>query len=321
MRFCKSFFIFFLIVTTSLTAQKKDITLQEIWSGAFRTASLDRLHSLNNGQQYSVLNRNRQAMTVDMYDYATAQKVKTLVSSANIDGVDQIRSYSFNADESKLLIASELESIYRRSTLGVYYVVDLQDNSVTKVADTKIQEPTFSPDGSKVAYGYNNNLYVKDLTTNQTRQITTDGKKNHIINGITDWVYEEEFAFVRAFDWNADGDKLAFIRFDETEVPEFSMDVYGSHLYQTQEVFKYPKAGEKNAEVSLHIYDLQNSTTTQIDLSDYQSYYIPRLQWTKEASVLCVQTMNRKQNELDIIFVNAEEMSSKRILKETDVAY
>mgnify|MGYP001627957689 CR=1 FL=1 len=321
MRFCKPIFIFFLIVTTSLTAQKKDITLQEIWSGAFRTTSLDRLHSLNNGQQYSVLNRTRQATTVDVYDYATAQKVKTLVSSANIDGVDQIRSYSFNADESKMLVASELESVYRRSKLGVYYVVDLQTNSVTKVADTKIQEPTFSPDGSKVAYGYNNNLYIKDFVTNQTQQITTDGKKNAIINGITDWVYEEEFAFVRAFDWNADGDKLAFVRFDETDVPEFSMDVYGQELYQTQDVFKYPKAGEHNAKVSLHIYDLQNSATTTIDLSKYQSYYIPRLQWTKEASVLCVQTMNRKQNELDIVFVNADDMSTKLIVKETDNAY
>ncbi|HZH69173.1 MAG TPA: DPP IV N-terminal domain-containing protein, partial [Flavobacteriaceae bacterium] len=156
-----------------------------------------------------------------------------------------------------------------------------------------------------MAYGFENNLYIKDLNTGETRQITTDGKKNHIINGITDWVYEEEFAFVRAFDWNASGDKIAYIKFDETDVPEFSMDIYGIQLYQTQQVFKYPKAGEKNAEVSLHIFDLSTNATSKIHLENHHSYYIPRLQWTKEAAVLSVQTMNRKQNELDLIFVDA----------------
>ena len=133
----------------------------------------------------------------------------------------------------------------------------LENKSITLISENKIQEPTFSPDGNMVAYGFKNNLYIKNLNTKTVNQITFDGEKNKVINGITDWVYEEEFAFVRAFEWNTDSNKIAFIRFDETNVPEFSMDVYGTGLYQTQQVFKYPKAGEKNSLVSLHIYDLE----------------------------------------------------------------
>src|SRR5690606_8031180 len=133
---------------------------------------------------------------------------------------------------------------------------------LTKISDNPIQEPLLNKDGSKVAYVYENNLYVFDVGTQQTLQITTDGKKNHIINGITDWVYEEEFAFVRAFDWNTDGTHLAYIKFDESDVPVFSMDVYGFNLYPQQHVFKYPKAGENNAKVSLHLFDVRSEEHT-----------------------------------------------------------
>ena len=184
-----------------------------------------------------------------------------------------------------------------------------------------IQEPTFSPDGSKVAYGYNNNIYVRDLASGTTTEVTTDGKKNRIINGITDWVYEEEFGFVRAFDWNAAGTHIAYIRFDETQVPEFSMDVYGKDLYQTQQVFKYPKAGEQNATVSLHLYELASGKKSDVDLSAYNSYYIPRIKWTKDPNVLSVQLTNRKQNTVDLVFVDAQNNSSKLVLQDTDDAY
>src|SRR5690606_1534249 len=126
--------------------------------------------------------------------------------------------------------------------------------TITKISENKIQEPTFSPDGTKVAYVYDNNIYIKDLNSGNEIQVTKDGKKNEIINGITDWVYEEEFGFVRAFDWNAAGDHLAFLRFAEVNVPEFSMDMFGEDLYPTATTFKYPKAGEENAKISLHLY-------------------------------------------------------------------
>lgn len=162
-------------------------------------------------------------------------------------------------------------------------------------------------------------MYVKDLSNGAVKQITTDGVKNQIINGITDWVYEEEFGFVRAFEWNTNGSKLAFIRFDEREVPEFSMDIYGNGLYPTQQVFKYPKAGEANSNVSLHVYDISSKETVTVALDN--PYYIPRIKWTNESNILSVRTLNRHQNELDLIFYNAANNTSELILKETDKAY
>ena len=282
------------MISTSL-AQQKEISLEDIWGGTFRTERLDALRSLNNGTEYSVLNydRDQKISTIDVYDYKSGEKTRTLVNTKDLADIDYIIAYDFSENESKLLLSTKLEKIYRHSSLGTYYVFDLDSKSLTLVSKDQIQEPTFSKDGTKIAYGYNNNLYRKDLASGEVIQITNDGVRNSVINGITDWVYEEEFGFVRAFDWNTDGTKLAYIRFDETQVQEFSMDVYGEDLYPTQHVFKYPKAGEENAEVSLHIYDLNTRATTEVDLNSYQNYYIPRLQWTHDSNILSVQLMNR----------------------------
>lgn len=306
-----------------LTAQQKNITLDEIWNGAFRTEGLDVLRSLNNGKEYSVLNYDRQtkASTVDVYNYKSGQKVRTLLNSADLKGIDHIISYEFNQDESKILFSTELKQIYRRSSLGTFYVYDIKIKDFKLVSTKQIQEPTFSNDGSKIAYGFENNLYIKDLNSGETKQITNDGKKNSIINGITDWVYEEEFAFVRAFEWSVNGDKLAYIKFDESDVPEFTMDVYGTDLYPHAETFKYPKAGENNSKVSLQLYDLASGNTSAVDLSKYKSYYIPRLLWTKDNNLVSVQLQNRHQNILDLVFVDASNNSSKLILEEKDAAY
>jgi dipeptidyl-peptidase-4 len=313
-------FLFLFLGFASLTlAQQKEITLQEIWTGAFRTSGMDVLHSMNNGQQYTVL--NRRAGSVDKYDYKTLQKVETIVKASDLSEIRRFSSYEFSDDESKLILATEVEAVFRRSTLGIFYVYDIASKTVTKIADTKIQEPTFSPDGKKVAYVYKNNVYMKDLMSGNVKQITTDGVQNKIINGVTDWVYEEEFGFVRAFQWNAASDHIAFIRFDESNVPEFSMDVYGSQLYPQQHVFKYPKAGEKNANVSLHLYSLNADKTSEINLGDYSDFYIPRIKWTNDPVVLSVQVINRHQNELDLIMYDAGSNQSTIVLKETDKAY
>lgn len=309
---------------TSINAQNKSITLESIWDGTFRTQGMQSLHSMNNGKQYAVLNFNRANRTssIDLYDYSTLDKVSTILSSEDLETIPSFIDYSFSNDETKILLTTAQTAIYRRSTLGTYYVYNTQNKSLIKVSEEQIQEPTLSPKGDKVAYGFNNNLYVKDLISGDTSQITFDGEKNTIINGITDWVYEEEFGFVRAFDWNADGTKIAFIRFDETDVPEFSMDVYGSDLYQTQQVFKYPKAGETNALVSLHLYDLDTKTTTEIKVEKaYNDFYIPRIKWSKDANVLSAQFLNRHQNELDLWFIDAKTMKTSLVLAETDKAY
>src|SRR5690606_22051652 len=315
-----SFLLFFGLVAV-LSAQNQSFTLEEIWGGAFRTEGMDVLHSMKNGKQYTILNFNSlsRSTTVDKYDYSTLEKIETVVSSADLDELRFFLSYEFSEDESKLLITSEIKQVYRKSSIGKYYVYDIPTKSMVLVSDNLIRAPTFSPYGSKVAYVFENNIYIKDLLSGTTTQVTTDGEKNKIINGVTDWVYEEEFAFVRAYEWNNTGTHIAFIRFDETEVPEFSMDIYGEDLYPVQHVFKYPKAGENNAEVSLHTYDIGTKVIKKVDLGD--TYYIPRIKWTHEAHILSAQVLNRHQNNLKLYFHDIKTGKSDVVLEETDKAY
>lgn len=320
-----SIFVLFLLVVSAATAQDKDVTLEEIWAGKFRQERMQSLESLNNGTEYIVRNydRDAQKLSIDIYSYKTGEKTGTLISTEKMEGLDYFSGFELSKDESKALLATEVEAIYRRSSKGIYYVYDLKSNSLEKVSENKIKEPTFSPDASKVAYVFENNIYIKDLNSDETTQVTTDGVMHKIINGVTDWVYEEEFAFVRAFDWNKTGTKIAFLRFDETDVPRFSMDVYGTYgeqLYPTQEVIKYPKAGEENSDVTLHMYDVASQEISEVDLPvEYE--YIPRIKWTSDATILSVQTMNRHQNNLNLIFVNAATNQAKVVLNETNDTY
>lgn len=316
-------FIFAFLLTFITATAQKQITLEEIWSGNFRVERMNALNAMQNSNQYTVLNfdRNSRSMQIDLYDFATLEKVTTLINSKNFSSLQGIDSYSFDNNEKQILIANNSQPIYRHSFTADYFLYDIASKKLTKIADYPIQEPTFSPDGNKIAYAYQNNLYVYDIVSKKHQQITTDGKQNKIINGITDWVYEEEFAFVRAFDWNKSSDKIAYIRFDESEVPEFSMDVYGQSLYPTQQVFKYPKAGEKNSDISLHIYDVNSNQTKAVNLSKYSNFYIARLQWTNDADILSTQIMNRHQNNLDLLFVDGNSANYKIIYNETNKAY
>lgn len=315
---------FFLLLSlfgflTFSTAQKKKISLEEIWGGAFSTEYMDVLRSMNNGKQYTILNFNRspRSSSLDKYDYETLEKVETIVASS--ETVPYFSSYSFSDDESKVLLATEVEPIFRRSRLGIYYVYDIATKGLVKISETKIQEPTLSPDGSKVAYVLDNNLYILDLSSKGVQKVTTDGNKGTIINGVTDWVYEEEFSFVRAFEWNSNGTKIAFLRFDETDVPNFSMDMYGTNLYPYQYEFKYPKAGENNSLVTLHMFDVASGAISNVDLND--AYYIPRIKWMNSPDHLSVQTLNRHQDDLKLFDVKATDNSVSLLLEEKDNAY
>ena len=312
----------FVLTTFSVVAQQK-ITVEDIYTGAFRTKGMDALQSMKNTNQYTVLNSDRTTRTqqIDLYDFATLQKVATLLDSKNFpelkDGID---SYTFSNDEKQILIANATNSIFRHSFTANYFVYNLTTKVLTKVLE-QVQEPTFSPDGTKIAFAKENNLFIYDIASKNSTQITTDGKKNAIINGITDWVYEEEFAFVRAFDWSTDSKKLAYIKFDESEVPQFSMDLYKKDLYPTAETFKYPKAGEKNALVSLHIYNVSGNISQPINLGNYSDFYIARMKWTNDANLVSVQVLNRHQDNLDLIFVDGITGVSKVVLNEKDKAY
>ncbi len=305
----------------STMAQQKKISVEEIYSGSFKTEGLDALRSLKNGKQYTILNFDREKGTssIDTYDYVTQQKVETKVSSEDLDDIPFFSSYEFNDDESKILLAKEVEPIFRHSTLGIFYVYDVATKELVKISDSKIQEPALSPNGKQVAYAMDNNLFIFDIASKNTMQVTNDGIKNQIINGITDWVYEEEFAFVRAFYWNSDGTKIAFLRFDESKVPEFSMDIYGTKLYPQPTVFKYPKAGEENSIVTLRMLDVKSGNISNVDLGE--AYYIPRIKWMNDPKYLSVQTLNRHQNELNLLSINAMDNSTSLLLEEKDDAY
>jgi dipeptidyl-peptidase 4 len=312
-----------LFLCLSIFGQQK-ITVEDIYSGAFRSKGMDELQSLKNTNQYTVLNFDRASRTIqiNLYDFATLKKTATLIDTKEqnelTDGID---SYSFNTAENKMLIANNTNQIFRHSFLANYYLYDIATKKLEKLFDFQVQEPTFSPDGKSIAYAKENNLFVYDLASKKSTQITNDGKKNAVINGITDWVYEEEFAFVRAFDWSADSKKLAYIRFDESQVPEFSMSMFHKDLYPTIETFKYPKAGEKNSEVSLHIYDVNSDSKKDVDLSKYNDFYIARIKWTNDANVLSAQVLNRHQDNLDLLFIDGNLATAKVVLNEKDKAY
>ncbi|WP_428230349.1 S9 family peptidase [Flavobacterium sp.] len=315
--------VILLFLVATVFGQQK-ITVENIYSGAFRAKGMDELQSLKNTDQYTVLNVDQasRSMQIDLYDFATLKKVSNLIDTKNHEALaDGIDSYTFDASEKKILIACNSNKIFRHSFTADYFLYDITTKSLSKLFNFQIQEPTFSPDGTKIAYAKENNLYVYDLASKKTTTVTTDGKKNAIINGITDWVYEEEFAFVRAFDWSKDSKKLAYIRFDESQVPEFSMSMFHKDLYPTIETFKYPKAGEKNSEVSLHIFDVTSNTAKKVDLGNYKDFYIARLQWTNDNNVLSAQVLNRHQDNLDLLFVDGTTATAKVVLNEKDKAY
>ncbi|RCS26454.1 S9 family peptidase [Polaribacter sp. WD7] len=303
--------------TTTYTTGSKEITLEEIWDGTFAPERMNALNSMN-GDFYSLLNKKGGNTTVDKYSYATLEKVATIANSVDFNNINSFSSYSFNDDETKLILGTDLQKIYRRSQKGTYYAYDIASKK-TILIGKGIQEPKFSPDNKNVAFVKNNNIFIKNLENNIIIQVTKDGKTNKIINGITDWVYEEEFAFVRAFEWNKTGNFLAFLRFDETNVPSFSMDIVGKDLYPNQQVFKYPKAGEENATVSLHLYNLSSKKIKNISLGEYE--YIPRIKWSNNNTTLVATTLNRHQNHLKLHKISTLNGNASILLQEKDKAY
>jgi len=314
--------VLFLLLPLALFGQTKKITNDDIWNFIFSTERLEAIHPLTTASQYTVLKVDRRTRTskVVAYDYATAKEAKEVVNSATSISVPFFNSYSFSKDENKLLLETETEPIYRRSKRAKYFVYDRTTKKSTLLFGSKVQEPKFSPDGSKVAFVFERNVFIKDLAADTVDQITSDGSE-HIINGLTDWVYEEEFGFVRAFDWNSDGTALVFMQFDETLVPTYSMDVIGYELYPLPYTFKYPKAGENNSVVGLHLYDIHSKKLSEIKLGDDKPYYIPRIKFSPNKNKLIVQTINRHQNHLKLWSYDIEALSAKVILEEKEDTY
>lgn len=314
--------ILFLLIVGNTFAQegKKEITLEEIWKYyKFRREFVDGGKSMNDGEHYTLVEDNG----IQKFEYATGKKVEDLVLP-DMFGSNEVKigSYGLSKDESKVVIGSDLEKIYRRSRKGNFYVLDLKTKDFQNLTEKgKISHASLSPTENKVAYVWENNLYLKDLNTNKETAITTDGEWNKIINGMCDWVYEEEFEFTKAFDWSPDGKYIAYYRFDESQVKEFSMDYYRGQLYPEQYQFKYPKAGEKNSDVEVYIYSLETGKSIKVDIGDIQDQYIPRIKWMADPSKLCVFRMNRLQNRLELLEADAKTGSTVIFLTETSETY
>jgi dipeptidyl-peptidase-4 len=302
-----------LLVATSVGAQ--ELSNEKIWySGEFRMEYVGGLRSMNDGEHYTSLEYDESAGSkIVKYAYATGQEVAVIASSAQIfnDPKKAFDDYTFSADETKLLIATEQEAIYRHSSASNYYVYDLTKQRGYPLTDFKKGKQRlaqFSPAANRVAFVRDNNIFIVDLATREETQVTTDGKSNEIINGATDWVYEEEFGFDNGLYWAPDGNRLAFYRFDESKVKEFQMAMYGD-LYPDQYTFKYPKAGERNSTVNIMVYDLEEAFATPVDLGTESDIYIPRIKWTTSATQLCVMRMNRHQNRLEFLLADAAKAS------------
>ena len=308
---------FSLVFTTPIFSQKRDITLDDLWKNyAFHPKSMGGFNSMNDGEHYSTIEKTEDGQEIIKYQFKNGKKVRILFKSADFE-IPKIGKYTFSKNEKQLLLATETKSIYRYSSKSVYYIYDIHNDKISKLSDKKVMYANFSPQGDKVAYILDNNLFIKDIKSGTITQVTSDGKKNHIINGASDWVYEEEFALVRSFEWAPDGEHIAYYKFDETHVKEFSMDLFKGGLYPTQEVFKYPKAGEENSIVKVYFYNLEKEKNTYIYTEkDYE--YIPRIKWTNNPKVLALYGMNRHQNELDFVLANTEDGSNKILFTEKD---
>lgn len=321
-----------LALASSAVSQTKQITLEDIWqNGTFRVEGFSNLRSMNDGEHYTVLTRSG----IDCYSYATGLKESTLAdfASMKIDGrnLTDVEGYEFSDDEEKILLETGFEPIYRHSGVSDYYVFDRQSGKATFISEKGKQRlTTLSPDGKKVAFVRDNNLYYIDLATLRETQITTDGQMNKIINGTTDWVYEEEFAITKGFAWSPDSKKIAYMRFDESDVREYTMQLWGG-LYPDNYTYKYPKAGEANSRVEIRVYSVETGRTFYPALggevnavgdgSEWE--YVPRFQWTRNPDILAVMRMNRLQNRMQILTfdVKAGGNSGTVVYEESDKAY
>lgn len=313
-----------LLISFSAYGQKKDLTLQEIWaSNTFNAAYVIGGEPMEDGSRYSMLEYTKEGLRVSAFSYASGEKVEDIFKQEDIllDGKPiDFDSYEFGPGESKLLVPTETEHIYRHSTRSRYVIIDLKAKKAQYLAEGKQQYAEFSPQGDKIAFVRDNNLFVKDLQSGAETQITQDGKQNEIINGASDWVYEEEFAISKAFEWSPSGDKIAFLRFDESAVKEYNMQTYRS-LYPGIYSFKYPKAGEDNSLVQVFVYDLKSGNAAKMKTGDDRNQYIPRIQWNANGSRLCITRLNRHQNHLELLMANPADGGISILLEEKSNTY
>lgn len=318
--------VLFVFCANALCAQNggKPVELKDITGGKFRqVTSVGEMRSLPDGEYYTAMN-NERSMIIK-YSYRSGNAVDTLfnVNTARECTFDKFDGYEISSTGHHIMVWCETEPIYRRSFKSVVYDYDVRRNYVKPISESKskLMIPTYSPDGRMCAFVRDNNIWIRKFDFDTEVQVTKDGELNKILNGITDWVYEEEFAVTNLMAWSPDSEYLAFVRSDESDVKEYSMQMYGEGTYPSYYNFKYPKAGEKNSTVTLHSYCVQTRDTKHLDVPLDEDGYIPRITFTKNSDQLAVMTLNRQQNLFNMYYVNPKSGVSRLILREENKCY
>ena len=322
--YCKFYVLAFIcLVPVNFLYAQKELTIEKIFGSAdFYPYTVDNVYHLNDGEHYCILENG----FINEYSYKTGKKTGTILSARDLPTDEKgipplIDDFKMSKDEKKILLFTETTPIYRRSSESKYLVWDIENKKLYNLTNEGKQRlAELSPNADKVAFVQNNNLFYKNLLTGELIQITYDGEYNKIINGATDWVYEEEFEFSKAFFWSPDGSYIAYYRFDESNVKEYTIEKYGS-LYPVLYKYKYPKAGEDNSIVDIYIYNIDKSTNIKVNTGKEKNQYIPNIQWTKNKDKLSVLRMNRLQNCQDLLIADAKDGSVYTAYKEENKYY
>ncbi|WP_298649511.1 S9 family peptidase [uncultured Proteiniphilum sp.] len=306
-----------------VTASAQHYTLEDLLSDEFAPRSITAMVSSEDGTHF--YQADPQQTAVIKYSYSTGEAVDTLFNTrtARNCSFDNFQGFLVSSDENRVLIYRDREQVYRHSFRANYYYHDVRRNMVRKLSEhlSKQMIPTFSPDGKMVAYVIENNIWLTKFDFDTESQVTKDGELNKVINGATDWVYEEEFGVTRLLEFSPDNRLLAFVRTDESAVKEFSFQTFNKQLYPDFYRFKYPKAGEANSTVECRVFDIESRTIRALDVPLDAGGYIPRIKFTHDPDQLAVMTLNRDQNRFDMYFASPRSMVSKLVLREESKYY
>ena len=299
--------VFFALCTlnTITVSARPAFDYSALRDGTFEQKTVSGVRSLSDGERYTTMSDGR----VLCFSYRTGEPAGVLFDASAAEPRIEFTDYVLSADERRLLLTTDVEPIYRHSFTAEYWIYDRQDGSLRRLSQGGPQQQAqFSPDGSRVAFVRGGNLFVADPAAGSERQLTFDGRFNHIINGLPDWVYEEEFSFARAFAWSPDGRKIAYLRFDESRVKQYNMNRFAGGLYPENYTFKYPKAGEPNSVVELYCCDAADGSTVRMDTGEQTDQYIPRLFWTPTGQ-LGFYRLNRLQNHFEVLLCDSSGAS------------